>query len=146
MNRKIYFFLFLSLFLLSSLYTQGQENETSNEYPTGEVGVFSAVQELFSDNIREKEGTKENDYAVDVITKILSETFDATWKTFESRKNLIKDPDVLQALENLRIKVKNGTKKIDIDFDLSGAYQDYYKKNFFIIFGGEKLAWHWPGT
>jgi hypothetical protein len=91
---------------------------------------IDSIKKFFSDEKRPGTGEKESDYASAKIVESLKISFDSTWKTFESRKGFIKDPIIREAVEALRIKIKNNKKYISLNFFFDENYKAYYKEKF----------------
>ena len=128
--KKVIFVFFV---LFSYIYlTAGKEEY---EYTPFSVTISDELKTLFYDKKRPGTGKDEWEYAFDEINKSLRESFNAVWKTFESKKGDIKDTIIQEAIEKLRIKIKEKKKFIGINFELDDAYEIYYKDNFLVKVG-----------
>ena len=126
MKKLILFFFVFFAFLLEAA------EKIVYEYKPFRLEVFEKTLELFSDEKRPGTGDKEREYASDKIVESLTQSFDTTWKTFESRKGFITDSIIREAIEALRIKIKNNKKYISLRFMFDGNYKEYYEKKFTI--------------
>ena len=123
--KKIIFVFFV---IFTYILTAASNKEY--EYTLFQVKFSKGIERLFFHKIRPGTGKEEWKYAFDQIDKSLRESFNAVWKTFESKKGDIKDTIIQEAIEKLRIKIKEKKKFIGIDFKLDDAYGIYYKDKF----------------
>jgi hypothetical protein len=131
-RMKKVIFVFLVLFMYIFL-TAGEEEY---EYIPFQVKISEVLKTFYSDKIRPGTGKEEWEYALDEIDKSLRGSFNAVWKTFESQKGKIKDTIIRDAIEKLRIKIRNKEKFIGIEFGLKYAYGKYYEDNYLVKVGG----------
>ena len=127
------------IFFVLFTYILAAEGNKEYEYILLQVKISKEIETLFHHKIRPGTGKEELEYAFDEIDKSLQESFNAVWKTFESQKSKIKDTIIQDAIEKLRIKIKNREKFIAINFDLNDAYGIYYSENFLVTEGNNIL-------
>jgi hypothetical protein len=132
--KKVIFVLFVFF-----TYIFAAAGNKEYEYILIQVKTPDVLKALFLDKIRPGTGKEEWKYAHDEIDKSLRESFNAVWQTFEGKKGLIKDTIIQDAIEKLRIKIKNKEKFISINFDLDAAYGIYYKDRFLVTDGNNIL-------
>jgi len=127
------------IFFVLFTYILAAAGNKEYEYILLQVKISEKIVTLFHHKIRPGTGKEEWKYAFTEINKSLRESFNAVWQTFESKKSKIKDTIILDAIEKLRIKIKNKEKFIAINFDLDSAYGIYYKDKFLVTEGNNIL-------